>query len=95
MAATAQRTEQDRSVLITQALRCQPGRLVIEVSDSDPNPPVLNDASPEAESGRGLMLVQALSKEWSFYFPASGGKIIFAVISTPEWVSSTPAHPEH
>jgi len=58
---------------------------VIEVSDSDPNPPVLTDAPPDAESGRGLMLVQAFSKEWSYYFPPSGGKTTYAVISAPGW----------
>ena len=91
VAALTLRAEEDHAVsgLITQVLRCQPGRIVIEVSDSDPDPPVLNEASPEAESGRGLLLVQALSKEWSFCFSPSGGKTIFAVISAPEWLSST------
>src|SRR5262245_28965659 len=45
-------------------LRYQPGRIVIEVCDRDPDPPVVTEAGPDAESGRGLTLVQALSKEW-------------------------------
>jgi len=49
---------------ISLTLRHLPGRVVIEVFDHDPNPPVLSDADTDAEGGRGLMLVQALSKEW-------------------------------
>lgn len=66
---------------ITQVLRRQPGHLVIEVSDADPDPPVLADAGPEAESGRGLMLVQALSKEWSCAHRLGGGKTVCCLIA--------------
>jgi anti-sigma regulatory factor (Ser/Thr protein kinase) len=66
---------------ITHTLRLQAGRLVIEVSDSDPSPPVPEQAGPEAESGRGLMLVAMLSKEWSYFCPPSGGKTVYCVIS--------------
>jgi anti-sigma regulatory factor (Ser/Thr protein kinase) len=75
---------------IVQTLRRQPGRIVIEVSDSDPHPPVLTDAGPDTESGRGLILVQALSKEWSYYFPPSGGKTIYAVISAADQPATAP-----
>jgi hypothetical protein len=68
---------------ITQTLRRQPDRLVIEISDPDPNPPVLTDAGPDDESGCGLMLVQALAKEWSYYFTPSGGKTIYCVLPIP------------
>ena len=57
-----------------------PGRIVIEVSDPDPRPPVLTDAGPEAESGRGLILVQALSKEWSYFYPPTGGKTVYCTL---------------
>jgi anti-sigma regulatory factor (Ser/Thr protein kinase) len=67
---------------IVQTLRRQPGWIVIEVSDSDPNPPMLAEAEPDAESGRGLMLVQALSKEWSWYCPQSGGKTVYCILDT-------------
>jgi hypothetical protein len=45
------------------ALRLLPGQVVIEVTDNDPRPPVLADAGPGAEDGRGLVIVQALSEE--------------------------------
>lgn len=76
--------EQVTSGLIVQTLRRQHGRIVIEVSDSDPSPPVLTDAGTDAESGRGLMLVQALSKEWSYFFPPSGGKVIYCMLYAPD-----------
>lgn len=66
--------------VIRLTLRHRPGRLVIEVFDASPDPPVLADADPEAESGRGLILVQALSKEWSFFLLPSGGKVTYCVV---------------
>ncbi len=68
---------------ISLTLRLLPGRLVIEVFDNDPNPPQLNDADVEAESGRGLMLVDALSKEWGYFCPPAGGKTVFCVLGNP------------
>lgn len=62
---------------ITQALRLTPGQIVIEVTDPSPNPPVLTDAAPDAESGRGLMLIQALAKEWSWSALPAGGKTVY------------------
>jgi anti-sigma regulatory factor (Ser/Thr protein kinase) len=72
------------AVTITQTLRRLPGRVVIEVSDPDPRPPILTDAGPDAESGRGLHLVDALSKEWSYYFPPSGGKTVYCTLTHHE-----------
>ena len=62
-------------------LRHRSDTLIIEVCDPDPMPPILADAGPTAEGGRGLMLVRALSKEWNFYFPPTGGKTVYCVIS--------------
>jgi anti-sigma regulatory factor (Ser/Thr protein kinase) len=57
---------------ISLILRYLAGQLIIEVSDPDPDPPVLARAGEDAEGGRGLMLVQALSKEWNYYLPPAG-----------------------
>jgi hypothetical protein len=62
-------------------LRYQPGRIVIEVSDPDPRPPFLSQPGTEAESGRGLVLVEALSKEWSYFYPPVGGKTVYCILS--------------
>ena len=44
--------------------------LLIEVFDTDVNPPVLTDAAEDAENGRGLLLVDALSKGMVVLLPA-------------------------
>ncbi len=69
---------------VALTLRLLPGRVVIEVFDNDPNPPILTDAADDAESGRGLMLVQALSKEWGHQYPPAGGKTVYCILSAPE-----------
>jgi hypothetical protein len=67
---------------ISLTLRHLPGRIVVEVSDNNPSPPVVADAGTDAEDGRGLMLVQALSKEWGHFFPPAGGKTVYCVIGS-------------
>jgi anti-sigma regulatory factor (Ser/Thr protein kinase) len=51
--------------------------LLIEVWDASPEPPVIKDTGPDAESGRGLFLVECLAKQWSYYFPPGGGKVVW------------------
>jgi len=82
-----------RAERILLTLRRLSGQVVIEVSDSDMNPPRLGDTGVNAENGRGLMLVDALSKEWSYFYPPSGGKTVYCVLSTDEPVH-TAARPE-
>jgi anti-sigma regulatory factor (Ser/Thr protein kinase) len=54
-------------------------RLVIEVWDHNPQAPVAKQAEPEDESGRGLMLVDALCERWgSEAAPGWGGKVVWA-----------------
>ncbi len=81
-----------RAERISLTLRLEPGRLVIEVSDSNPDPPVLAPADTDAESGRGLMLVQALSTEWGHRYPPAGGKIVFAVVRAPSAATQDDIH---
>jgi hypothetical protein len=65
---------------ISLTLRLLPGRIVIEVFDNNPVPPVLRSAGAESEGGRGLMLVDALSKEWGYFITPQGGKVVFTVV---------------
>jgi len=54
--------------------------LLIEVRDSSLEPPIPTSADTQQESGRGLMLVAALSEEWG-YFPApGGGKVVYCFL---------------
>jgi len=68
--------------LISLSLRLFRGHLLIEVYDTDEHPPVLSGHDDDAESGRGLVLVGALSKEWSCFFPPGGGKVVYCVLET-------------
>jgi anti-sigma regulatory factor (Ser/Thr protein kinase) len=57
------------------------GSVLILVWDSSPQTPVRIDASGEAENGRGLLLVEAISVRWSWYVPRHlGGKVVWAQI---------------
>jgi anti-sigma regulatory factor (Ser/Thr protein kinase) len=54
--------------------------LAIHVWDGSDRLPVRHAADFEAERGRGLMLVAALSQEWGSYRQAAGGKIVWVLI---------------
>jgi hypothetical protein len=46
-------------------------RLLVEISDHDPSPPVPAGVDPDRDGGRGLLLVGSVSDRWGFYYPAS------------------------
>ena len=71
-----------RASLISLSLRHFHDGLLIEVCDADSNPPVRAGASEYAESGRGLTLIDALSKEWSYVFIPGGGKVVYCFLET-------------
>jgi anti-sigma regulatory factor (Ser/Thr protein kinase) len=85
------------SELVTNAIRACPAagahsqvrlrlasdraRVLIEVQDGSPQPPVPADATAEDENGHGLCLVEAMSAAWDWYpHQASGGKVVWALI---------------
>jgi hypothetical protein len=54
--------------------------VLIQVWDSDHNHPVRMDPGPDAEAGRGLLLIETLSTQWGWYvLDEQGGKIVWAV----------------
>jgi len=63
---------------------------LVEVWDSSHLPPVLADAELDAESGRGLLLVEAISARWGYYYVTCevtlteprdpAGKIVWALV---------------
>jgi anti-sigma regulatory factor (Ser/Thr protein kinase) len=81
-ARTLRYSERADAGLIALSLRHFADGLLIEVYDTDSNPPVLCDAGTDAENGRGLMLIDALAKEWSYFFPPNGGKVVYCVLGT-------------
>ncbi len=56
--------------------------VVIQVWDGDPRLPACQDPAPEAEAGRGLLIIEALSAQWGCCTrDGQGGKITWAVCS--------------
>jgi len=56
--------------------------VLVVVWDASPRPPVLMDPAEDAEVGRGLLLVEAVSTRWDWHALADGGgKVIRALIT--------------
>jgi len=56
-------------------------QILILVWDTSPQPPVLADVTDEAEHGRGLMLVEAVSEQWGWSAAEdSDGKFVWAIV---------------
>lgn len=75
-------SERADASLISLSIRHFGDRLLIEVYDGGSSPPVRGEAGEDAETGRGLMIIDALSKEWSCFFPPGGGKVVYCVLET-------------
>ncbi|MBK0376214.1 ATP-binding protein [Streptomyces sp. RB110-1] len=57
-------------------------QLLVEVADPDTRPPVRADVVPStSECGRGLQLVESVSKEWGYYRPPAGGKVVWCALA--------------
>jgi hypothetical protein len=72
------------------------GRAVrTEVWDCSPDVPTIQKQDDESESGRGLILVEALSERWGSYLPPTGGKVVWfdLVATTTEIDPVQPAVP--
>jgi anti-sigma regulatory factor (Ser/Thr protein kinase) len=68
-----------RRAMIRVRLVLLEGSLIIEVWDpavARPSPARAMD--PDAENGRGMLIVEALSAQWNSYDPAEGGKWVWA-----------------
>jgi len=82
------------------ALTASRGRLLIEVTDPDPRPPVPREPDADEEGGRGLMLVDCLADRWG-HRPARGacggprGKTVWFEIAAaaPQTAASLPLRP--
>jgi anti-sigma regulatory factor (Ser/Thr protein kinase) len=64
-------------------LRALDRSLYVEVWDRDDASPVMQEQTLDAEGGRGLFLVEMLSKRWDIFRPAAGGKIVWAEQALP------------
>ncbi len=57
--------------------------VVVAVTDSSPLPPVMRDVQDDAEHGRGLHIVAALSTGWN-WAPHGIGKGVYAILMRKE-----------
>lgn len=66
----------------TVQLRATSGSVRVEVLDESPAPVALRQASPEAESGRGIELVDVLAQSWGMA-PLARGKAVWFDVDVP------------
>ena len=73
-------------------LLCDRARVVVLAWDPSPLPPVAVTPDADTENGRGLLLVEAISEQWGWYFPTGHstahapdqhGKVVWAVVQLP------------
>jgi anti-sigma regulatory factor (Ser/Thr protein kinase) len=57
-----------------------PGAVAVAVTDPSPLPPVKRAPATDAEHGRGLLVVDALSARWGWR-PKDPGKTVFAILA--------------
>lgn len=77
-------SDPDHLALIRLRLIVVDASLIIEVWDREATPPVLLDTpGSEEETGRGLLIVARLSKQWNYYGSAEGGKWVWAELGIP------------
>lgn len=59
-------------------------RLLIQVQDSNRYPPTRTDVADDSESGRGLLIVEAISTKWGWHHrDDQGGKTVWALMEMP------------
>ncbi len=63
------------------AWRRQAARVICMVNDRSPLPPVLGSAAQDAESGRGLQVVQALAAAWGWMMLTATSKAVWAALT--------------
>ena len=64
-------------------LLSEKAQVLVLVWDASPHPPVQTAISDDTENGRGLLLVEALSEQWDWYYPPDeeAGKYVWAQIT--------------
>lgn len=71
-----------RMAVIRMHLLSDGTRLLAEIYDQAPGVPALQNAAPDSETGRGLVMVSHLAEQWGWH-PLAGqaGKCVWAVLS--------------
>ena len=66
------------------AIASSRGRLRVDVHDTSRFLPAVAEVPADAETGRGLLLVETLSDEWGFYRTAAGKAVYFTLAFEPD-----------
>jgi hypothetical protein len=64
-------------------LQLRSNRLTVAVADADPRPPQLRVPNLHAPGGRGLILIDKLSRAWGTAPRLPAGKVVWAVLTVP------------
>jgi anti-sigma regulatory factor (Ser/Thr protein kinase) len=78
LVTNAVRHEPGQAVMLV--ISCSRGRLRVDVHDTARTLPAVADVPADAESGRGLLLVETLSDEWGFYRTPAGKAVYFTLV---------------
>ena len=69
------------------------GQVVVFVWDASPQPPAqAADPGADAENGRGLLLVEALSDRWGHFSYDGDGKVVWALLEAAPVAHGAPAN---
>jgi anti-sigma regulatory factor (Ser/Thr protein kinase) len=85
----------DRPEHVCLCLFLDDGELVVEVWDPRYETPERRDVDLYDEGGRGLWLVESLSRDWGVRWPATGGKIVWARLPCPAPAPAADAAHDH
>ena len=55
--------------------------VLVEVADGSPGAPSVHQPDPEEDSGRGLMLIAAVSAGWGYYTSDGTWKVVWATVA--------------
>ena len=78
LVTNAVRHEAGQAVMLV--ITCSSGRLRVDVHDTSRSLPAVADVPADAETGRGLLLVETLSDEWGFYRTPAGKAVYFTLV---------------
>ena len=73
-----------RAQAVVLAIACSRGRLRVDVHDTSRSLPAVAEVPADAETGRGLLLVETLSDEWGFYRTPAGKAVYFTLAFEPD-----------
>jgi len=68
-----------RAQAVVLAIACSRGRLRVDVHDTSRFLPAVAEVPADAETGRGLLLVETLSDEWGCYLTPAGKAVYFTL----------------